>query len=115
MKAQRAAERTEEAAEKQKVAEDAAKLLDVAKRAREEAETRAEEDAKGKEEAEKKAEAAAAPKAEEKKLPIAFEDAVGRKFMFPWHISCTWKGMEELVNQAFLHIDLLGPRVRDGF
>ncbi|KAK8152379.1 hypothetical protein BC567DRAFT_153258, partial [Phyllosticta citribraziliensis] len=46
---------------------------------------------------------------------IAFKDAVGRKFIFPWHISCTWKGVEELINQAFSHVDVLGPLVRDGF
>ena len=32
---------------------------------------------------------------------LKFKDAVGRKFVFPWHQSKTWKGMDELIQQAF--------------
>jgi hypothetical protein len=48
------------------------------------------------------------------KPPIKFKDAVGRKYSFPWHIVKTWKGMEELIKQAFLHVDVIGPHVFDG-
>ncbi|XPS98962.1 hypothetical protein M3J09_008149 [Ascochyta lentis] len=50
----------------------------------------------------------------EPKAPIKFKDAVGRKFSFPWHICKTWKGMEELIRQAFLHVDVIGPHVQQG-
>lgn len=46
--------------------------------------------------------------------PIRFKDAVGRKFAFPWHICKTWKGMESLINKAFLHVDLIGVHVQEG-
>ncbi|KAL7934246.1 hypothetical protein V8C35DRAFT_302120 [Trichoderma chlorosporum] len=49
-----------------------------------------------------------------KLAPIKFKDAVGRKFSFPFHICRTWQGMEELIKQAFLHIDVLGPLVQEG-
>ncbi|OCK82476.1 hypothetical protein K432DRAFT_293157, partial [Lepidopterella palustris CBS 459.81] len=45
---------------------------------------------------------------------IKFKDAVGRKFSFPWHLCKTWKGMEELIKQAFLHVDVIGPHVHEG-
>ena len=48
------------------------------------------------------------------KPPIKFKDAVGRKFSFPWHLCKTWKGMEELIKQAFLHVDVIGPHVHEG-
>jgi hypothetical protein len=48
------------------------------------------------------------------KAPIRFKDAVGRKFSFPWHLCKTWKGMEELIKQAFLHVDVIGPHVHEG-
>ncbi|KAH6859006.1 hypothetical protein BKA58DRAFT_51878 [Alternaria rosae] len=48
------------------------------------------------------------------KAPIKFKDAVGRKFSFPWNSCKTWKGMEELINQAFLHVDVIGPHVHEG-
>jgi hypothetical protein len=48
------------------------------------------------------------------KPPIKFKDAVGRKFSFPWELCKTWKGMEELIKQAFLHVDIIGPHVFDG-
>ncbi len=46
--------------------------------------------------------------------PIRFKDAVGRKFSFPFHIVATWAGMEELIKQAFLHVDTIGPEVQEG-
>ncbi|KAF2640620.1 hypothetical protein P280DRAFT_469358 [Massarina eburnea CBS 473.64] len=46
--------------------------------------------------------------------PIKFRDAMGRKFTFPWHLVKEWKGMEDLVKIAFLHVDVIGPHVHDG-
>ncbi|GFP55755.1 transcriptional regulatory protein SIN3 [Trichoderma asperellum] len=46
--------------------------------------------------------------------PIMFKDAVGRKFSFPFHLCNTWQAMEELIKQAFLHVDVLGPHVQEG-
>lgn len=48
------------------------------------------------------------------KPPIRFKDAVGRKFSFPFHICQTWQGMEDLIKQAFLHVDVIGPHVQAG-
>ncbi|KAI9814753.1 MAG: hypothetical protein M1827_003019 [Pycnora praestabilis] len=58
--------------------------------------------------------AAAAPPPPEKKKPIKFKDAVGRKFSFPFHLCQTWQGMEELIRQAFLHVEVIGPHVAEG-
>ncbi|KAH8698251.1 hypothetical protein BGW36DRAFT_142374 [Talaromyces proteolyticus] len=66
-------------------------------------------------EAKKAAEEAAANKPPpEKKKPIKFKDAVGRKFNFPFHLCSTWQGMEELIRQAFLHVEVIGPHVAEG-
>jgi len=46
--------------------------------------------------------------------PIKFKDAFGRKFSFPYHRCKTWEGMEELIKQAFLHVEGLGTHVNDG-
>ncbi|KAJ5372120.1 hypothetical protein N7517_004126 [Penicillium concentricum] len=54
------------------------------------------------------------PPPPEKKQPIKFKDAVGRKFSFPFELCATWKGMEELIRQAFLHIEVIGPHVAEG-
>ncbi|KAL2060819.1 hypothetical protein VTL71DRAFT_8871 [Oculimacula yallundae] len=48
------------------------------------------------------------------KAPIRFKDAVGRSFSFPFHLASTWSGVSELLKQAFLHVDVLGPHVNDG-
>ncbi|KAG4435481.1 hypothetical protein IFR05_009053, partial [Cadophora sp. M221] len=48
------------------------------------------------------------------KAPIKFKDAVGRKLCFPFHMAATWNGVEELIKQAFLHVDVLGPHVNEG-
>ncbi|PMD57279.1 uncharacterized protein K444DRAFT_503291, partial [Hyaloscypha bicolor E] len=45
---------------------------------------------------------------------IKFKDAVGRKFSFPFELAATWAGMEELIRQAFQHVDGLGPHVAEG-
>ncbi|KAL8759778.1 MAG: hypothetical protein Q9199_000502 [Rusavskia elegans] len=128
-----AEEAAAKAAADKKYAEDiAAAAAAAAAAATEEAEKKAadkaaEEAAKAKaaaDEAEKKAaEAAAAappppppPPAppEEKKKPIRFKDAVGRKFSFPFHLCSTWDGMDYLIRQAFLHVEVIGPHVADG-
>ncbi|KMK55968.1 hypothetical protein Y699_08389 [Aspergillus fumigatus Z5] len=109
----------------QKAAEEAAKAKkeaeEAAAAARAEAEQKAaEEAAKLKKEAEEAVAAAtaaataAANKVPEKKKPIKFKDAVGRKFSFPFDLCCTWQGMEELIRQAFLHIEVIGPHVAEG-
>lgn len=46
--------------------------------------------------------------------PIKFKDAVGRKFTFPFHIVKTWEDINEIINQAFLHVDVIGPHVKEG-
>jgi hypothetical protein len=46
--------------------------------------------------------------------PITFKDAVGRQFSFSWHTCKTWKGMESLIKQAFLHVDVIGQHVQEG-
>ncbi|KAK0738145.1 hypothetical protein B0T18DRAFT_296134, partial [Schizothecium vesticola] len=46
--------------------------------------------------------------------PIRFKDAIGRKFTFPFHLVQTWSGMEELIKQAFLHVEVVGPQVAQG-
>ncbi|KAI0186701.1 hypothetical protein EV127DRAFT_345794, partial [Xylaria flabelliformis] len=66
-------------------------------------------------EARREAEAQAqAEKAKEVKAPIRFKDAVGRKFSFPFHECQRWQGMEELIKQAFVHVDIIGPHVQAG-
>ncbi|KAL8962708.1 MAG: hypothetical protein Q9193_000926 [Seirophora villosa] len=118
-----AAHATEEA--EKKAADKAAEEAVKAKAAAEEAEKKATEAETKAAEAEKKAaeaaaEAAAAapppppPPPEERKKPIRFKDAVGRKFSFPFHLCNTWEGMEDLIRQAFLHVEVIGPHVADG-
>ncbi|KAJ2972156.1 hypothetical protein NUW58_g9242 [Xylaria curta] len=90
------------AAEAAKAAEDAKKKADDAfkKQALEEAKAKAEE--------------ANRKNLGKDKAPIRFKDAVGRKFSFPYHICQTWQGMEDLIKQAFLHVDIIGPHVQAG-
>ncbi|KAK0716631.1 hypothetical protein B0T21DRAFT_270364, partial [Apiosordaria backusii] len=45
---------------------------------------------------------------------IRFKDVVGRKFRFPLHICNTWQAMEELIQQAFLEMEVIGPHVQEG-
>ncbi|PQE29184.1 kinetoplast-associated KAP protein [Rutstroemia sp. NJR-2017a BBW] len=49
-----------------------------------------------------------------KKAPIKFKDAVGRKFTFPFELVKTWDGMERLIKDAFLHVEIIGPHVEEG-
>jgi hypothetical protein len=55
-----------------------------------------------------------APIPDTEKAPINFKDAVGRKFTFPWSVCKNWKGMEGLIRQAFVHVDVLGQHVMEG-
>jgi hypothetical protein len=138
MIAKREAEAAEAAAKKAKEEEEKKKKEEIAaasKKAKEDAEKKAEEAAKkAKEEHEKKLKEVEAAKEEAEKkqkeleeetkkltpapdmtkLPIRFKDAVGRKFSFPFHLCKTWKGMESLIKQAFLHVDVLGEHVHQG-
>ncbi|KAI1452087.1 hypothetical protein F4805DRAFT_448875 [Annulohypoxylon moriforme] len=50
----------------------------------------------------------------ENKACVRFKDAVGRKFNFPYSVCSTWQGMEELIKQAFIHVDIIGPHVQAG-
>ncbi|KAI9704410.1 MAG: hypothetical protein M1836_007273 [Candelina mexicana] len=88
-----------------KAAEEAA----VAKAKIEAEKAAAEEKEKAKAAAEKAAASAPAPK-----KPIRFKDAVGRKFSFPFHLCATWQGMDDLIKQAFVHVEVIGPHVIEG-
>ncbi|KAG4264034.1 hypothetical protein FPRO06_03043 [Fusarium proliferatum] len=91
--------------EENKKAAEAAAAEEAAKKAAAELKTKIEEETKVKlEESKKKAEQA----------PIRFKDAVGRKFSFPFHLCATWQGMEDLIKQAFMQVDVLGPHVMEG-
>ncbi|TKA26324.1 hypothetical protein B0A50_05103 [Salinomyces thailandicus] len=126
-----AAKKASEEAEKRKTEE----IAVASQKAKEEAEKKAEEAAgKARDEYEKKlAEAQKAheeaqkkqkeleeeaaknkPTPDSLKAPIKFKDAVGRKFSFPWHLCKTYKGMEGLIRQAFLHVDVIGEHVHHG-
>ena len=129
--AKAAADKAERAASDAKIAEEAASK--AASKAKEEAEKKAKEDAdkakedadaklkeaeenlaKAKKEAEEAAKKASAPPVDERKAPIRFHDAVGRKFNFPWHLCTKWNGMEEMIRQAFEHVEDIGPHVQSG-
>ncbi|KAL9109258.1 MAG: hypothetical protein Q9227_006013 [Pyrenula ochraceoflavens] len=123
--AEQAAKAAEErAASDKKIAEEAAAkataaaLAEAEKKAAEEAAKakQALEDAAAAAEADKAAAVAAAAPAPppEKKAPIKFKDAVGRKFSFPFHLCAKWQGMEELIRQAFMHVEVIGPHVAEG-
>ncbi|KAM0553956.1 hypothetical protein ACHAPJ_007028 [Fusarium lateritium] len=45
---------------------------------------------------------------------IRFKDAAGRDFAFPFHAVATWAGMESLIKQTFMHVDVLGPHAIEG-
>ncbi|KAF2966229.1 hypothetical protein GQX73_g7346 [Xylaria multiplex] len=45
---------------------------------------------------------------------IHFKDAVGRKYAIPFSQGRTWEGMKELIETAFLHVDVIGPEVLEG-
>ncbi|CRG89863.1 hypothetical protein PISL3812_06902 [Talaromyces islandicus] len=119
VKAQKAAEEmaAAAAADAKKTAEEAAAAAaEEAKKAADEAAAAAAAAAaaEAKKAAEEAAAAAASKPPPEKKKPIKFKDAVGRKFNFPFHLCSTWQGMEELIRQAFLHVEVIGPHVAEG-
>ena len=60
------------------------------------------------------AEAAKAKVPTDKAKPIKFKDALGRKFNFPFELCKTWKGMNDLICQAFAHVEPHGQLVVDG-
>jgi len=118
-----AEKKAKETAEKK--AEDAAKKAKdeheaAVKKAKEEHEKKLKEAQTAKEEAEKKQKASEEEAAKLKPppdstlLPIKFKDALNRKFSFPFHLCKTWKGMELLIKQAFLHIEGMGEHVHAG-
>ncbi|EAT88644.2 hypothetical protein SNOG_03439 [Parastagonospora nodorum SN15] len=108
--------RRKAAAEAEEIKKAHEKAAEEAKQAHEkaiaEAKAAAEELEKAKKAAEE--EAARLKPSDAPKAPIKFKDAVGRKFSFPWNLCKTWKGMEELIKQAFLHVDVIGPHVHEG-
>lgn len=125
-----AAKEAKEAAERQKLWEEEAKKQaekDAAAKIEKEQEAarkKAEADAEAKKEheaytkkvqEETKAKLEEAARSNADKAPIKFKDALGRKFNFPFHICCRWQGMEELIKQAFMVHDPLGPQVHEGF
>ena len=101
-----------------KAAEEAAKAKEESEKKQKEADEKlkeAEEAAKkATAEAEDAKKAAEALKPKEKKAPIRFHDAVGRKFNFPFEICCRWRGMETLINQAFQHVEVVGGWIQAG-
>ncbi|KAK3710287.1 hypothetical protein LTR37_010353 [Vermiconidia calcicola] len=92
----------------------------AAKKAKEEHEKKLKEAQEAKANAEKKQKELEAeteklkPAPDIGKAPIKFKDAVNRKFSFPYHLCKTWKGMEGLIRQAFLHVDVIGEHVHQG-
>lgn len=127
--AQKAAEAEE--AMRRKAESDYLAKVEAEKAAAQQA-TEAEEAAKKKLADEARASLEAAKKTD-KEGSIKFKDAVGRKFSFPFHICQTWQvrrprvcrppileltlvvqGMEDLIKQAFLHVDVIGPHVQEG-
>ncbi|KAK6431698.1 hypothetical protein LTR95_012145 [Oleoguttula sp. CCFEE 5521] len=119
-------------AEAEKVAEVSAKKVkeesdaklkqaeEASKNAKEESEKKLADAKKAKEDVEKKKKELEdeikknAPLPDMLKPPIKFKDAVGRKFSFPWHLCKTWKGMDGLIKQAFVHVDVIGDHVHMG-
>ncbi|KAK5653477.1 hypothetical protein OQA88_8963 [Cercophora sp. LCS_1] len=47
--------------------------------------------------------------------PVAFKDCVGRNFLFPFEFCKTWDDMKNLIDTAFLNVDIIGPPVLRGF
>ncbi|THY81637.1 hypothetical protein D6C95_09035 [Aureobasidium pullulans] len=46
--------------------------------------------------------------------PIKFTDALNRKFILPWSLVRSWKGMKTSVRRAFVNIEHIGPHVAYG-
>ncbi|RYC58064.1 hypothetical protein CHU98_g8144 [Xylaria longipes] len=110
----------EEARAAEKLREELQQKAEAEKRERQEAEERVLEDARKQvEEAEykEKIHQWAAERAEkdlENQRQIHFKDALGRKFTIPFSQGCTWQGMKELIEAAFLHVEVIGSEVREG-
>lgn len=115
-----AAEAAEAAAKAAKVAAEAKEreAAEAAATTKKEHEAKLKEVEAAAEAAKKEAEAAAAKVAglsrTEKKAPLKFKDALGRTFNFPWDRCYKWDDMEALINQAFAHIENIGPHVKQG-
>ncbi|KAI1367916.1 hypothetical protein F5Y08DRAFT_297303 [Xylaria arbuscula] len=45
---------------------------------------------------------------------VNFKDAVGRKFELPFQLIRDWAGMEKIIKQMFLHVEVIGPHVQAG-
>ncbi|CAK7198276.1 hypothetical protein SEUCBS139899_000936 [Sporothrix eucalyptigena] len=129
MEAKEAAEKKikEEIEWRKKLEEEAKLKAEIEARTKLEEERKKAEEAKAAEEEKKKADKAMREKIVEEtkaklvedakkneKLPIKFKDAVGRKFSFPFHLCQTWAGMEELIKQAFVQVEAIGPHVQEG-
>lgn len=101
IRAQKAAEEmaAAAAADAKKAAEEAAALAAAeAKKAAEEAAAAAAAEAKKAAE-----EAAAKAPPPEKKKPIKFKDAIGRKFSFPFHLCSTWQVCYPKISGVIIH------------
>lgn len=46
--------------------------------------------------------------------PIRFTDAMNRKFILPWSLVRSWKGMKTSVRRAFVNIEHIGSHVANG-
>lgn len=46
--------------------------------------------------------------------PIRLTDALNRKFILPWSLVRSWKGMRTSVRRAFVNIEHIGPHVANG-
>lgn len=118
----------EDAAAKKKWEEETKAKAEAEARAKLEAETKAAEKAAADAAEKKKEEEAMKKKLTEEakakfeedakktkdKAPIKFKDAVGRKFSFPFHLCAKWEDMQDLIKQAFQHVDVIGQQVQDG-
>lgn len=95
--------KAEEKAAEEKAMADAKAAVEKAEKEAKEAVAKAEKEAKeavakAEKEAKETVDKALAPK-DDKKKPIRFKDAVGRKFSFPFHLCATW-GVSSLVHYS---------------
>ncbi|KAI0160196.1 hypothetical protein GGR57DRAFT_410245 [Xylariaceae sp. FL1272] len=98
-------------------AEDERRDAEAELRQRDEAEAmarKAKEERKAEEESIRKWAAERAEKDLESKNQIHFKDALGRRFAVPYSQGRTWQGMEELIHEAFRHVEVVGPEVLAG-
>ncbi|KAF3406966.1 hypothetical protein DPV78_001782, partial [Talaromyces pinophilus] len=49
-----------------------------------------------------------------KEKPVKFKDAVGRKYNLPFILVKTWTGIEDIIRQAFLYVEVMGILVTKG-